>query len=159
MRIAVGEASISSAVETVVTVTPHDSAHARLAVSEAQLKEAAAEAVEELRHVCQTEALAERTLRRQLEQQLEHAQEAAAAAATNAENVRLTELSEAAERLEGMQEKEAELQTLLRSNREEFVVLQEKLKVAVQDSAAVLMAEEQVCAQWRVKLALSLIHI
>lgn len=146
MRIA-GDENLSSAV---TAVTPRDSEQARLAAGEAQLEEAAAEAVKELRYICQAETLAERTLVCQLEQQLQHAHASAAAAALNAENMRLKELGEASERLENVQDKEAELQGLLRSSRKEFVALEEKLKVALQDSAAALMAEEQL---WRVKLA------
>ena len=125
----------------------------RSGAQEAQLEKAAADAVEEVRRLCQSETLAERTLRCQLEQQLEQTEAAASAAAATAERLRLTEVSEATERFEGMASKEAELQELLHTSREEFVALEEKLRVAAADSAAVVMAEQHSHERYRAELA------
>jgi chromosome segregation ATPase len=143
--------------EEMSVLTPRESARARLAAREAELESAAAAAVEELRHVCQTEALTEReALRRQLEAQLEQARasaatDAAALAAAATEESRLREcvsehsqeVGAAKAELETMRAKEAELDSLLRGSREEFLALEEKLRVAVTDSGAVVAAERE----------------
>ena len=136
-----------------LTQTTLQETERRSRAQEAQLDKAAADAAEELGRHCQSEIAAERTLRCQLEQQLEQVEAAASAAASNAESVRLTEVGEATERIESMRSKEAELQVLLRSSREEFVALEEKLRVAAEHSAAVVMAEQHSHELWRAQLA------